>query len=99
MIQKLNKSCSGCYFEHNQTCYWFKLIQGSDCKPIPKKTFISGCKHYKNDLQSISNSFIDKIVKKFDGEIIGTKYIPKIKKHYYKKKYTTSHNYTERKDF
>ena len=36
-----------------------------------------------------------------DGEIIGEKYQPKINRNYYykKKKYTTRHNYTERKDF
>tara|TARA_R110000765_G_scaffold247720_1_gene349687 strand:- start:168 stop:467 length:300 start_codon:yes stop_codon:yes gene_type:complete len=99
MIQKLNKSCSGCYFEHNQTCYWFKLIQGSNCKPIPQKTFISGCKHYKNDIP-ILNDTINNFIKRFDGEIIGEKYEPPINRNdSYKKKYTTRHNYTERKDF
>jgi len=100
----LRKSCNGCYFEHKKLCYWFKYVQGSNPKSIPIDTFNNGCKHYKNNVlvgYKTGNELTDKIIQVFDGEIIGEKYKPKTNRnHYYKKKkYTTRHNYTERKDF
>jgi hypothetical protein len=100
----LRKSCNGCYFEHKKLCYWFKYVQGSNPKSIPIDTFNNGCKHYKNNVlvgYKTGNELTDKIIQVFDGEIIGEKYKPIVNRnHYYKKKkYTTRHNYTERKDF
>ena len=99
----MHRSCNGCYFEYNRTCYWFKIVQGSKPKMIPKETFDNGCKQYNNTLigYKAGNTLANKVIKVFDGEIIGEKYQPKINRnHYYKKKkYTTRHNYTERKDF
>jgi len=95
----MTKSCNGCYYEHDRTCYWFKIVHGSIPKLIPINTFDNGCNQYKNT--AITNStIIDKFIKKFKGEIIGDKYEPpKWNGKYKKKKYTTRHNYTERKDF
>tara|TARA_R100000234_G_scaffold118224_1_gene98233 strand:+ start:846 stop:1049 length:204 start_codon:yes stop_codon:yes gene_type:complete len=65
-------------------------------------TFNEGCKQYKNtDIGNYAgNKLTDKIIKVFKGEIIGDKYEPpKRINNYKKKKYTTRHNYTERKDF
>tara|TARA_R100000781_G_C4038088_1_gene112997 strand:- start:321 stop:626 length:306 start_codon:yes stop_codon:yes gene_type:complete len=99
----LNKSCNGCYYEHDRTCYWFEIVHGSKSKAIPTDTFEIGCKQYKNALigSEAGNEIVTKVINIFNGEIIGDKYVPiKKKKHYYKKKtYTTRHNYTERKDF
>lgn len=100
----MRKSCNGCYFEHKKLCYWFKYVQGSNPKSIPIDTFNNGCKHYKNNVlvgYKTGNELTDKIIQVFDGEIIGEKYKPIVNRnHYYKKKkYTTRHNYTERKDF
>ena len=99
----LNKSCNGCYYEHDRTCYWFEIVHGSKSKAIPTDTFEIGCKQYKNTLIGIEagNKLATKVINIFDGEIIGEKYKPKRYKNYYKKKktYTTRHNYTERKDF
>ena len=100
----MRKSCNGCYFEHKKLCYWFKYVQGSNPKSIPIDTFNNGCKHYKNNVlvgYKTGNELTDKIIQVFDGEIIGDKYKPIVNRnHYYKKKkYTTRHNYTERKDF
>ena len=98
----MTKSCSGCYYEHDRTCYWFELVHGSNPKLIPINTFNNGCKQYKNTLMeyNTSNKLIDKIIEVFDGEILSDKYEPPKKQKYYKKKkYTTRHNYTERKDF
>ncbi len=95
----LNRSCNGCYYEYNRTCYWFKLVHGSMPKMIPINTFDKGCKQYKNTAIT-SSKIIDKFISVFKGEIIGDKYEPpKWNRSYKKKKYTTRHNYTERKDF
>ena len=95
----MTKSCNGCYYEHNRTCYWFKIVHGSIPKIIPINTFNKGCKQYKNTAITNSN-IIDKFIEIFKGEIIGDKYQPtKWAGNYKKKKYTTRHNYTERKDF
>ena len=85
-------------------CYWFKLVQGNSPKIIPEETFSKGCKHYNNNAtigNKTGDKIADKIIEVFDGEIIGNKYKPYVNRnHYYKKKkYTTRHNYTERKDF
>tara|TARA_R100000234_G_C4997079_1_gene178459 strand:- start:837 stop:1130 length:294 start_codon:yes stop_codon:yes gene_type:complete len=97
MIQ--NKSCNGCYYEHNRTCYWFEIVNGSSPKIIPNDTFNKGCKQYKNN-NIVKSKVIDKFIKVFNGEIIGDKYTPKKWFGNYKKKtYTTRHKYTERKDF
>ena len=104
-LQKViqSKSCNGCKYEHDRTCYWFELVHGSKPKSIPTDTFDIGCKQYNNASigNEAGNALAIKVISVFDGEIIGDKYVPtKKKKHYYKKKtYTTRHNYTERKDF
>ena len=97
----MRKSCNGCYFEHNRTCYWFKNVQGNDPKVIPVETFNKGCSQYNNTFTGNKlNELISKIVTVFNGEIIGEKYKPKKwSGNYRKKKYTTRHNYTKRKDF
>ena len=99
----MRKSCNGCYYEHEKTCYWFKLVHGSNPKLIPKETFDNGCKQYNNTLigYKAGSELTNKVINIFDGEIIGEKYKPKTNRNYYKKKktYTTRHNYTERKDF
>ena len=98
----MTKSCNGCYYEHNRTCYWFKLVHGSIPKLIPINTFNKGCKQYKNTSigYNAGNELTTKIIELFDGEILSDKYEPPKKQKYYKKKkYTTRHNYTERKDF
>ena len=59
MIQ--NKSCNG-YYEHDRTCYWFELVNGSSSKIIPDDTFNKGCKQYKNT--AIGNQTIDGITTK-----------------------------------
>ena len=97
-----NRTCNGCYYEHKRTCYWFKLVHGSMPKMIPMNTFNEGCKQYKNtDIGNYAgNKLTDRIINVFKGEIIGDKYEPpKRVSNYKKKKYTTRHNYTERKDF
>jgi hypothetical protein len=99
----LRKSCNGCYFEHDNMCYWFKIVQGNNPKIIPSDTFSKGCKHYNNNVvigDKTGDELTDKIIDVFDGEFIGEKYKPKKwSGNYRKKKYTTRHNYTERKDF
>ena len=100
MIQK--KSCNGCYYEHDRNCYWFELVHGSKPKSIPTDTFDIGCKQYNNTAigNQAGNALAIKVINIFDGEIIGDKYEPpKWNRSYKKKKYTTRHNYTERKDF
>ena len=98
---KRNRSCNGCYFEHERTCYWFDLIKGGNPKPIPNDTFKTGCSQYNNTFigYDAGNKLITKIIEVFDGEIIGDKYEPK--PFYFKQKkktYTTRHKYTERRD-
>jgi len=102
MTQSKNKSCNGCYYEHNRICYWFELVHGSNSKIIPKETFDKGCTQYKNVSigYESGDELIDKVINVFKGEVIGKKYKPnKWVGNYKKKKYTTRHNYTERKDF
>ena len=98
---KRNRSCNGCYFEHERTCYWFDLIKGGNPKPIPNDTFKTGCSQYNNTFigYDAGNKLITKIIEVFDGEIIGDKYKPSINRNdSYKKKYTTAHKYTHRRD-
>ena len=99
---KINKSCNGCYYEHERTCYWFDLIKGGNPKPIPNDTFKIGCTQYKNTLigYDTGNKLTTKIIEIFNGEIISEKYEPSINKnnYYKKKKYKTKHNYTHRRD-
>jgi len=100
MIQ--NKSCNGCYYEHDRTCYWFELVNGSSPKIIPDDTFNKGCKQYTNTTigNQTMNEITTKVINVFKGEIIGDKYTPrKWSGNYKKKTYTTRHKYTERKDF
>jgi hypothetical protein len=95
----MKKTCNGCYFENDKTCYWFNLVKKSNAKLIPEETFKKGCTKYKNNQQNVSSDTIEKIINKFDGEIIGDKYTPR--PFYFKQKkrtYTTRHKYTERKD-
>ena len=99
----LNKSCNGCYYEHDRTCYWFELVHGSKPKSIPTNTFDIGCKQYNNASigDEARHSLAIKVISVFDGEIIGDKSVPlKKNKHYYKTHTsTTRNNYPERKDF
>ena len=95
----MKKTCNGCYFENDKTCHWFKLVKKTNAKLIPEETFKKGCAKYKNNQQNVSSDTIEKIINKFDGEIIGDKYTPR--PFYFKQKkrtYTTRHKYTERKD-
>ena len=94
----MNKSCFGCYYEHNNKCYWFKLVNNSTPKAIPEDTLQKGCKQYKNNNRVKSESeLLRQVIEVFNGEIIGEKYVPTYKT--YKKKYVkSSHNYTYRKD-
>jgi len=102
MTQNRKQSCNGCYYEYNRTCYWFEIINGSNSKIIPTETFDKGCKQYKNTFINYEpkDKLIIKVIDVFKGEIIGEKYTPnKWVGNYKKKKYTTKHNYTKRKDF
>ncbi|GEM_PF-6049146 len=98
---RMKKSCWGCYYENNSKCYWFKLVQKSTPKQIPKKILKEGCPQYSNNKRQTSlEPRIKKIIDKFDGEIIGSKYVPfKYYPKYKKRKYVKSaHNYSYRKD-
>ena len=95
----MKKTCNGCYFENNRICYWFRFVQGNKQKIIPLDTFEKGCSKYKNNQKNVKSELIEKVIDKFDGEIIGDKYTPR--PFYFKPKkktYTTRHKYTERKD-
>ena len=100
---QLHKSCYGCYYEHDENCYWFKLIGGSTQKKIPEDILNKGCSKYENNA-SIGNQSGDKLTTKlinvFNGEIVGKKYKPPTRTYKpYKKKYVKSaHNYSYRKD-
>ncbi len=99
----MNKSCWGCYYENKGLCYWFKLSQKSAPKQIPDDVMTKGCSQYSNDVSigyKAGNELTDKVIKVFNGEIIGEKYKPF---RYYtkrkKRKYVKSpHNYAYRKD-
>ena len=98
---KINKSCNGCYYEHKRICYWFNLVKDGEPKLIPNDTFKKGCSQYNNIFigYETGNELTDKIIKIFNGEIIGDKYKPPINRNdSYKKKYKTKHNYTHRRD-
>tara|TARA_R110000824_G_scaffold263310_3_gene452012 strand:- start:6217 stop:6519 length:303 start_codon:yes stop_codon:yes gene_type:complete len=93
------KSCNGCYFEHEKTCYWFEIVLGSRPKKIPIDTFEKGCKQYKNINNENPSALINKVIETFDGEILSKKYKPpKYIKNYKKKDYKSRHNYTHRRD-
>ena len=97
----MHKSCLGCYYENEKVCYWFKLKVNSTPKKMPIDIINKGCDKYENDsLGKLESELVDHVVKVFDGETIGTKYEPPVKKrNQYKKKYVKSaHNYSYRRD-
>ena len=97
----MKKSCWGCYYESDSKCHWFRLVRKSAPKQIPKQILNKGCPQYSNNKrQTPLEPYIKKIIDMFDGEIIGSKYVPfKYYKKYKKRKYVKSpHNYSYRKD-
>jgi hypothetical protein len=95
----MKKSCWGCYFEKNSVCHWFKLAQNGAPKVIPSEVLPKGCSKYSNRTSIGDNELAQKIIKVFDGEVIGQKYVPFVKYKKKKRKYVKSpHNYAYRKD-
>ena len=99
----MRKSCHGCFFEVSSKCYWFSLAKKGHPKPIPQEVMSKGCSQYKNNVSigyKAGDELTDKIINKFDGEIVGDKYEPPVKPiRTYKRKYVKSpHKYAYRRD-
>jgi hypothetical protein len=95
----MSRSCWGCYYEKNSVCHWFKLAQKSAPKVIPSEVLPKGCSKYSNKASAGNSELAHKLIKKFDGELIGDKYTPFVNYKRKKRKYVkSSHNYAYRKD-
>ena len=99
----MHKSCLGCYYENKSVCYWFSLVGNSTPKQIPKNVINKGCDKYLNNVSigyKAGDELTDKLINTFNGEIVGEKYEPPVRKRKsYKKKYVKSaHNYSYRRD-
>tara|TARA_R100000458_G_C8207411_1_gene196032 strand:- start:136 stop:435 length:300 start_codon:yes stop_codon:yes gene_type:complete len=97
----MKRTCWGCFYENNGLCHWFKLAKKSAPKQIPEEVFDKACPQYKNNKRLTPLTLgQQRLIKAFDGEIIGTKHVPFI--NFYKRKkrkYVKSpHKYAYRKD-
>ena len=93
----------GCYYENKSVGYWFNLKGNSTPKKIPENIINKGCDKYLNNVSigyKAGDELTDKLINTFNGEIVGDKYQPPIRKRKtYKRKYVKSpHKYSYRRD-